>query len=185
MRCDVLALWSLAALIPTARASAAPATYSDLKGEPYNVTFDRRSFRVNDEPVLLLSGSVHYQRAGADLWDRVLSRARDNGLNTIQVYVFWNYHEHTRGEVDFSSTPTHDLAAFLAACAKHGLWVNLRIGPYVCSEWTWGGLPLWLQEISNMSVRTNNPQFMTEMERWVQRVVQETRPFFADQVILT
>ena len=157
-----------------------PATFADLKGKPYDVTYDRRSFRINGEPILLLSGSVHYQRAGADLWDRVLSRARDNGLNTIQVYVFWNYHEHTRGEVDFSSTPTHDFAAFLRACAAHGLWVNLRIGPYVCSEWTWGGLPLWLQDIGNMSVRTFNPQFMSEMERWVQNVVAQARPFFAD-----
>lgn len=97
------------------------------------------------------------------------------------MYVFWNFHEHTRGEVDFSSTPTHDLAGFLRACAAHGLWVNLRIGPYVCSEWTWGGLPLWLQSIANMSVRTYNPQFMTEMETWVRRVVRETRPFFADK----
>jgi beta-galactosidase GanA len=110
-----------------------------------------------------------------------LARTQENGLNTIQVYVFWNYHEHTRGEVDFSSDPSHDLKAFVQKCAAHGLWVNLRIGPYVCSEWTWGGLPLWLQDIANMSVRTNNEPFKEEMGRWVKRVVEEVRPLFADK----
>ena len=29
----------------------------------------------------------------------------------------------------------YDLTLFLSIAAKHGLFVNLRIGPYVCAEW--------------------------------------------------
>lgn len=31
--------------------------------------------------------------------------------------------------------------AFLSLAAKNGLWVILRPGPYICSEWDLGGLP--------------------------------------------
>jgi len=160
-------------------AATAAIDYSDVAGSAYTTTYDQRSFLINDEPVLLLSGSIHYNRASPEMWPDILAKARANGLNHVQIYVFWNYHEHTRGNVTFEGD--RNLSAFLEAAGKANLFVNLRIGPYVCSEWTWGGLPLWLQTISNMSVRTNNDPFKTEMERWVKRVVAEVRPLFADR----
>ena len=69
----LLSLTSTAATSPPTLPS--PLTFPSLGGAPYAVSYDTRSFKVNDEPILLLSGSVHYQRAGADLWDRVLARA--------------------------------------------------------------------------------------------------------------
>lgn len=160
-------------MLACAAVAALAVDYRDVAGSPYNVSFDRRSFRINNDPILLLSGSIHMQRATPALWPKLLARARANGLNHIQVYVFWNYHEHARGNVTFSGDA--DLATFIRACAAANLFVNLRIGPYVCSEWTWGGLPVWLQKIDGMSVRTFNNPFMVEMERWVKRVVSETR----------
>ena len=80
-RCIIpLLLLALTSPLPTATSPPpatppSPLTFPSLGGAPYTVTYDTRSFKVNDEPVLLLSGSVHYQRAGADLWDRVLARA--------------------------------------------------------------------------------------------------------------
>lgn len=113
------------------------------------------------------------------MWADVLTKAKANGLNTVQVYVFWNYHEHERGSITFADEA--DLSAFVRQAAASDLWVDLRIGPYVCSEWTWGGLPLWLQDIPGMAVRTNSSAFMGEMERWVRRVVAEVRTLFADR----
>lgn len=51
--------------------------------------------------------------------------------------MFWNYHERTRGELDWSDRG--DLRKFLTLAADNGLFVNLRIGPYVCAEWNYGG----------------------------------------------
>ena len=137
-------LRAIVALAALAHATSA-LSYADVKGSAYNVTYTKRSFVIGGEPTLLLSGSIHYQRATPDMWEDILSKARANGLNHVQVYVFWNFHEHTRGNVTFEAEA--DLSAFLKQAAAANLFVNLRIGPYVCSEWTWGGLPLWLQQL--------------------------------------
>jgi len=85
-----------------------------------------------------------------------------DGLNAVEVYVFWNVHEFKRGqEYDFSGPA--NLPLFLDKAAKAGLFVNLRIGPYVCAEWNYGGLPVWLNWISGMSLRSDSAAWMSEM----------------------
>lgn len=85
------------------------------------VAYDKRSLRINDQPVMFLSGSVHPPRSSVGwfpcqseifglptssvvsfwllcfvlltgTWDGIIQRAKSNGLNMIEVYVFWNYH---------------------------------------------------------------------------------------------
>lgn len=36
--------------------------YNELQGKPYKVTYNKRSFLINDEPSLFISGSVHPPR---------------------------------------------------------------------------------------------------------------------------
>ncbi|EER09313.1 beta-galactosidase, putative, partial [Perkinsus marinus ATCC 50983] len=47
-----------------------------------------------------------------------------------------------------------DLLGFIRAAAKKDLFVSLRIGPYVCAEWAFGGLPLWLRDVEGMCFRS-------------------------------
>jgi beta-galactosidase len=42
--------------------------------------------------------------------------------------------------------------------------VLLRPGPYVCAEWDFGGLPVRLYSVPNMTIRANNPQFLSEVK---------------------
>ena len=100
--------------------------------------------------------------------------AKAMGLNTIATYVFWNVHEPTPGHFDFSGN--NDVAAFIRAAQEEGLWVILRAGPYSCAEWEFGGFPAWLLKDPRMStaLRTNDPAFMVPVERWINRLAQET-----------
>ena len=36
------------------------------------------------------------------------------------------------------------LRAYIRLAEEVGLWVILRPGPYICSEWDLGGLPRWV-----------------------------------------
>ena len=55
----------------------------------------------------------------------------------VETYVFWNLHEPTQGQsYDFDGPA--NLTGFIELAAQAGLFVNLRIGPYVCAEWNWG-----------------------------------------------
>lgn len=110
--------------------------YDSLDGEPYTVTADERSFIINGQRTLLLGGSVHYPRLSPGQWNDILEKARNDGLNHIETYVFWNIHEQF---YDFSGNHKYNfhgranITAFLDAAKNNGLFVNLRIGPYICA----------------------------------------------------
>ncbi len=52
-----------------------------------------------------------------------MKMGKNNNLNTVQTYVFWNLHEPSQSKVDFSGRATNA-----------SLFVNRRIGPYICTE---------------------------------------------------
>jgi len=88
----------------------------------------------------------------------------------IEAYVFWDVHQPEKdGELNFSDN--FDLLKFLHLCQDHGLFVNLRIGPYVCAEWNAGGIPVWVREIDGMVFRSDNEPWKREMKTWMERVV--------------
>ena len=110
--------------------------YDALNGKPYNVTYDERSFMINGQRTLLLGGSVHYPRLSPGQWDDILSKARNDGLNHIETYIFWNIHEPTydfSGNHEYNFDGRANLTGFIQTAADNGLFVNLRIGPYVCA----------------------------------------------------
>ncbi|KAL5072355.1 hypothetical protein RYX36_011339, partial [Vicia faba] len=57
----------------------------------------------------------------------------------------------------------YDLVRFIKTVQKVGLYVNLRIGPYVCAEWNFGGIPVWLKYVPGISFRTDNEPFKVEL----------------------
>ena len=152
--------------------------YHDFAGSSYSVTYDERSFLINNKRTIILSGSVHYPRSTPGMWDQIFSEMVKDGLNAVEVYVFWNVHEFKRGqEYDFSGPA--NLPLFLDKAAKAGLFVNLRIGPYVCAEWNYGGLPVWLNWISGMSLRSDSAAWMSEMEKFVTNLTRITENYLA------
>nr|POE58727.1 beta-galactosidase 5 [Quercus suber] len=55
---------------------------------------------------------------------------------------------------------------------KAGLYMHLRIGPYVCAEWNFGGFPVWLKYVPGISFRTDNKPFKLAMQKFTQKIVQ-------------
>lgn len=78
----------------------------------------------------------------------------------------------------------YDLLRFVKTVQRAGLYVHLRIGPYVCAEWNFGyyydsgrvvslistsslllflrlfrGFPVWLKYVPGISFRTDNEPF--------------------------
>lgn len=45
---------------------------------------------------------------------------------------------HTYHLKQYDFTGSKDLVGFVKVVAQAGLYVNLRIGPYVCAEWNYG-----------------------------------------------
>ena len=122
-------------------------------------------------PYQVISGAMHYPRVPREYWVDRLKKARAMGLNTIETYVFWNMHEPKEGTFDF--TGNLDVAEYVRLAQQEGLNVILRPGPYVCSEWDFGGLPAWLLADTEVKVRTRDPKFLAAADRYLMRVGQE------------
>ncbi|KAM3192021.1 hypothetical protein ACQJBY_069332 [Aegilops geniculata] len=133
------------------------------------VSYDHRAVVINGQRRILMSGSIHYPRSTPEMWPDLIQKAKDGGLDVIQTYVFWNGHEPTRGQYHFADR--YDLVRFVKLAKQAGLYVHLRIGPYVCAEWNFGGFPVWLKYVPGISFRTDNGPFKAEMQRFVEKIV--------------
>ncbi|KAJ3031126.1 hypothetical protein HDV00_008501 [Rhizophlyctis rosea] len=112
------------------------------------------------------------------MWPVILRRTKEAGINMVDTYVFWNLHEEKEGIYDFEEG-YKNLPLFLQHAQKEGLLINLRIGPYVCAEWTYGGLPVWLLKKDGIEMRTWNEPFMKSMEKFVRKTLEVVKPFLA------
>ncbi|XP_039792361.1 beta-galactosidase 12-like isoform X2 [Panicum virgatum] len=152
------------------------------------VTYDARSLMIDGKRDLFFSGAVHYPRSPPELWPKLIQRAKEGGLNTIETYVFWNAHEPEKGKYNFEGRL--DLIKYLKVIQDHDMYAVVRIGPFIQAEWNHGGLPYWLREIDRIIFRANNDAYKKEMERFVRFIVQKLKDaeLFASQggpIILT
>ncbi len=131
-------------------------------------------FLLDGKPFQIISGEMHYPRVPRPYWRQRMRLMKAMGLNTLTTYVFWNLHEPKPGEFDFSGNL--DIAEYIRTAQQEGLWVILRPGPYICSEWDFGGFPAWLLATPDMKVRSTDPRFLAAVERYMKRVGQEVAP---------
>ncbi|KOM50710.1 hypothetical protein LR48_Vigan08g153700 [Vigna angularis] len=134
-----------------------------------NVTYDHRALVIDGKRRVLVSGSIHYPRSTPEMWPDIIQKSKDGGLDVIETYVFWNLHEPVQGQYNFEGRA--DLVKFVKTVAAAGLYVHLRIGPYACAEWNYGGFPLWLHFIPGIQFRTDNKPFEAEMQRFTAKIV--------------
>ncbi len=136
-------------------------------------TFDWKDeqFLLDGKPFQIISGSMHYPRVPRACWRDRMRKLRAMGLNTLCTYCFWDLHEPERGRFDF--TGNLDVASYIRMAQEEGLWVLLRPGPYICSEWDFGGLPAWLLRAPNVKVRTTDPKFLKPAGEYLGRLGRE------------
>jgi Glycosyl hydrolases family 35 len=159
---------------------------------PINITYDGRSFLLNGDRALFLSGSIHPNRASKQTWELALDHAVKQGLNMITIYVFWADHQPLPTmEIDWTlplgkgvacqpdngkPTPSYcgwSVADAIRAAANRGLFIHARIGPYACGEYNYGGIPEWVPlHKPNMKMRRLNPEWLHAMETYVTSIIQ-------------
>ncbi|KAM7254583.1 hypothetical protein ACFE04_003963 [Oxalis oulophora] len=134
-----------------------------------SVSYDHKAITINGQRRILISGSIHYPRSSPEMWPDLIQKAKEGGLDVIETYVFWNGHEPQQGKFWFGGN--YDLVKFIKLVKGAGLYVHLRIGPYVCAEWNFGGFPVWLKYIPGIQFRTDNGPFKFHMQQFVTKIV--------------
>ncbi|KAM9257991.1 beta-galactosidase isoform 2-T2 [Cariama cristata] len=131
----------------------------------FEIDYDCDCFVKDGRPFRYISGSIHYSRVPRYYWKDRLLKMKMAGLDAIQTYVPWNYHEPQLGMYDFSGDK--DLEYFLQLANDTGLLVILRAGPYICAEWDMGGLPAWLLEKRSIVLRSSDSDYLAAVEKWM------------------
>ncbi|KAL6601348.1 hypothetical protein ACP70R_044568 [Stipagrostis hirtigluma subsp. patula] len=137
------------------------------------VSYDERSLLIDGKRDLFFSGAIHYPRSHPEMWPKLIKKAKEGGLNTIETYVFWNGHEPEKGKYYFEGR--FDMIKFIKLIQEHDMYAIVRIGPFIQGEWNHGGFPYWLREIDRIIFRANNDPFKKEMERFVRFIVQKLK----------
>lgn len=132
------------------------------KKQPETFEVGNKTFLLNGEPFVVKAAEIHYPRIPRPYWEHRIKMCKALGMNTICIYVFWNIHEQKEGQFDF--TGNNDIAEFCRLAQKHGMYIIVRPGPYVCAEWEMGGLPWWLLKKKDIRLRENDPYFLERVE---------------------
>ncbi|MBR4333524.1 MAG: beta-galactosidase, partial [Clostridia bacterium] len=139
------------------------------------LSFNNYYLEKSGRPFLAVSGEFHYSRMNEARWEDEIIKMRLGGVNIVSTYLFWNHIEEEEGVFDF--TGSKDLRRFVSLCAKHGLYVILRVGPFDHGEVRNGGLPDWLYG-KPFEVRTTNQAFLAHVRRLYEKIGQQVRGLF-------
>lgn len=128
------------------------------------LTYKGNKFFLDGEEYTIISGAMHYFRIPREYWHDRLLKLKECGFNTVETYTCWNLHEPRENVFNFSGML--DLEAYIDIANELGLNVILRPGPYICAEWEMGGLPAWLLNYPNLTIRCNDELFISKVERY-------------------
>ncbi len=129
----------------------------------------RNSFLLNGEPIRIVAGAMHYFRVPREYWRDRLLKIKACGFNTVETYTAWNLHETEEGKFDFSDNL--DLKAYLDLINELGMFAIVRPGPYICSEWEFGGLPWWLLKYDGIELRCMNDIYLSKVDAYFDKII--------------
>ncbi|KAM9187502.1 beta-galactosidase isoform 3-T3 [Dugong dugon] len=140
----------------------------------FKIDYSQNYFLKDGQPFRYISGSIHYHRVPSFYWKDRLLKMKMAGLNAIQMYVPWNFHEPLPGQYQFSDD--HDVEHFIQLAHEMELLVILRPGPYICAEWDMGGLPAWLLEKESIVLRSSDPDYLAAVDKWLGVLLPKIKP---------
>lgn len=105
-------------------------------------------------------GEFHFSRYPEQEWEPEILKMKAAGVQIVATYIFWIHHEEVEGQFDWSGQ--RNLRHFVELCAKHGLYVYPRIGPWAHGEARNGGLPDWV--VKRSPIRRNDPTYLAEVQ---------------------
>lgn len=143
----------------------------------HRLTIDPNGFHLDGAPFRFISGAIHYFRVPRAYWRDRLEKLKACGFNAVETYVAWNAHQPT--EDAFVYDDMLDLVAFLQTAQEVGLYAIVRPGPYICSEWEFGGLPWWLLKDSDIQLRCMNDRYLAAVDRFFDDLIPRLLPMLS------
>jgi len=135
----------------------------------HSIQVNSRYLMLDGKPWLPVMGEFHFSRYPAAQWEDEILKMQAAGIDIISTYIFWIHHEEVRGQFDWSGQ--RDLRRFVELCAKHHMYVWIRIGPWAHGEVRNGGFPDWIAKLPN--TRTNDPAYLHLVQLFFDQIGQQ------------
>ncbi|PPD76374.1 hypothetical protein GOBAR_DD26694 [Gossypium barbadense] len=58
-----------------------------------NITYDNKAILISGQRRILISDFIHYHGSTPGMWKDLINKAKDEGLDAVDTYAFWNGHE--------------------------------------------------------------------------------------------
>jgi hypothetical protein len=155
---------------------------------------------IKGRRVPILSGEIQFFRMEPEAWDHSLFNLKAAGIPIVSTYLSWRRFSTGPDSYDLEgrTDPRLDVKRFLNLCIKHGLWVTLKPGPWICAEEANGGYPDWLVKQSQLQVRDNegavvlgynppfaspipsylHPDYLKHVKKWISQVDEYLADYF-------
>ncbi len=133
------------------------------------ITVNSQYLLRDGKPWIPVMGEFHYTRYPEAYWEEEILKMKASGVDVIATYVIWIHHEEVEGQFDWSGQ--RDLRKFAQLCAKHGMLLYPRIGPWAHGEVRNGGLPDWV--LAKSAVRGNDPVYLAEVAKFYAQIGQQ------------
>ena len=135
----------------------------------HSIQVNSRYFTLDGKPWLPVMGEFHFSRYPASEWEDELLKMQAAGVNIVSTYIFWIHHEEVQGQFDWSGQ--RDFRRFVQLCARHHMYVWIRIGPWAHGEVRNGGFPDWIARLPN--ARTNDPDYLHFVQLFFNQIGQQ------------
>jgi beta-galactosidase len=139
----------------------------------HDLEINSQYLTLDGKPMLPVMGEFHFSRYPPQEWEEEILKMKAAGVNIISTYIFWIHHEEIEGQFDWSGQ--RDLRRFVQLCAKHGMYVYLRIGPWDHGEVRNGGLPDWLLKNTAIKPRSNDPAYLALVTRFDDQIAAQVK----------
>lgn len=134
--------------------------------------FNANYLTKDNEPWFPIMGEIHYSRYPKKYWKESLYKMKAGGVEVVSSYAIWIHHEEIENEFDFSGN--RDLNAYVKAVKECGLYLLLRIGPWVHGEARNGGFPDWLMK-KRYELRSNDAGYLNEVKKYYTELFKQVK----------
>lgn len=117
---------------------------------------------LDGTPWLPVMGEFHFSRYPEKFWEEEILKMKAGGVRIVSTYIFWIHHEEIEGKFDWSGQ--RNLRRFVELCARHQMFVFVRVGPWAHGEARNGGLPDWV--LKQGPTRRNDPVYLASVRRF-------------------
>ena len=137
------------------------------------IEINTRYLTIGGVPQIPVMGEMQFSRIARERWEDVILKMKAGGINIISTYIFWMHHEEIEGQFDWSGNK--DFRSFLQLCARHGMLVAARIGPWAHGEARNGGTPDWILTKKNIKNRSNDPVYQHYVSEYFEQIGEQVK----------